>query len=85
MQDKKLLAACIIGGLLCGFLVIVATMIGDTPTTTTDEHVIYEDDYFHLDYQIDLKQDHYIIINECGERYRVELGELEEFFIQDNL
>lgn len=51
----------------------------------TDEHVIYEDDFFHLDYQIDLKQDHYIIIDEYGQRTKVAIGELEQFFLDDNL
>lgn len=40
---------------------------------------------FHTDYQIDLKQDGYIIIDETGDQHRVELGKLEEFFLQDNL
>lgn len=40
---------------------------------------------FQMDYQIDLKQDRYIIIDESGDRHVVVLGDLEQFFLRDNL
>lgn len=74
---------CFIG--ICAGMVLTLVLLQDKGYhPQTDEHVIYEDDYFHLDYQIDLKQDRYIVIDEHGERTDVEIGELEEFFIDDN-
>lgn len=40
---------------------------------------------FQMDYQIDLKQDRYIIIDKSGDRHVVALGDLEQFFMRDNL
>lgn len=51
----------------------------------TDANVIYEDDYFHLDYQIDCKPEGYVLIDNEGNRHWVEAGELEEYIINDNL
>ena len=40
---------------------------------------------FNTDYRIDLKQDHYLLIDEAGNTHVVVYGQLEEFFLDDNL
>jgi hypothetical protein len=61
-------------GILVGYL-------GASLSTTMSEP-----NYFNLDYKIDLKQDHYIIIDERdGSVDTVAFGELEEWFLDDNL
>lgn len=41
--------------------------------------------YFNLDYKIDLKPKGYTVIDENNQTYYVNAGELEEWFLDDNL
>lgn len=45
----------------------------------------YKPSDFKSNYQIDLKQDGYLILDQQGEVYYVPFDSLEEWFIEDNI
>lgn len=48
-------------------------------------HCEYTPQDFKKNYEIDLKQDGYLILDEKGDVYYVPFDELEEWFLDDNL
>lgn len=66
-------------------LILAAVITVNTLRLQPDTHKNNPSQGFQMDYQIDLKQDRYIIIDESGDRHVVALGDLEQFFMRDNL
>jgi len=60
-------------------LLITFFVYAVTCSSTTDKKDI------KWDYKVDLKQDYYIILSDYGSLDTVAVGELEEFFFDDNL
>jgi len=73
---KYLERMCVVLILLCTFLVYLWS-------SKVREH--RTPDYFNLDYKIDLQPEGYTIIDEDHQAYYVKAGELEEWFLDDNL
>ena len=76
-------------GIACYLLATVLTLYAcqeDTPSSYNHEEAITPDTVFKPNYEIDLKQDCYIVYDGYAQEYHVvAIGELEEFFLQDNL
>tara|TARA_R110000744_G_scaffold132655_1_gene240882 strand:- start:543 stop:779 length:237 start_codon:yes stop_codon:yes gene_type:complete len=67
---------CIVLIALCAFLVVLYAREVRKHRTP---------DNFNLDYQIDLKPKGYTIIDQDNQTYYIKSGNLEEWFLDDNL
>jgi hypothetical protein len=61
------------------------TTVKTTPHTEGDIYTDYTPQDFKMNYQIDLKQDGYLILDTNGDVYYVPFFDLEDWFLRMNL
>ena len=66
-------------------LCVLLGMLACNKIVEEKDYPVQEGTKFHPNYQIDLKQNGYWVLDEYGNEYWIEFGELEEFFLNDNL